>query len=69
MLDTIVALLLTITHVVVIFGLVQVERRQPSATLAWLLALMFLPGIGVILYFLIGTTRIKSIARRSAARG
>jgi cardiolipin synthase A/B len=65
--QSVLALAVLLTHVIVIFGFVLVERRQPSATMAWLLALMFLPGVGVVLYLLIGTTRIRAIARRTAA--
>ena len=35
------------------------ERRSPTATLAWLLALLFLPYIGFVVYFLFGPRRLK----------
>src|SRR3990172_5320415 len=35
------------------------ERRHPSATLAWMLGIALLPLIGVPLYFLIGVGRIR----------
>ncbi len=37
-----------------ITALVLLERRRPSAALAWLLALIFLPLFGLCLYFLLG---------------
>lgn len=35
------------------------ERRSPSATLAWLLALLFMPYVGAIVYFLFGPRRLR----------
>jgi len=35
------------------------ERRQPGATVAWVLAIALLPIIGVPLYFLLGERRIR----------
>lgn len=35
------------------------ERRSPTATLAWLLALLFLPYIGFAIYFLFGPRRLQ----------
>lgn len=32
--------------------IIFLERKNPSATLAWLLTLLFLPGLGFILYFI-----------------
>ena len=37
------------------------ERRQPRATLAWLLIIALAPYVGVPLYFLIGGRRIKRL--------
>jgi cardiolipin synthase len=39
---------------------VFLERKNPSATLAWIMVLLFLPGIGIIIYFLFS----QNIARR-----
>ena len=58
------ALIPLVLHVPAIFFLLVSERRQPSATLAWLLALVFLPIVGLILYLLIGRTRSRHIADR-----
>jgi cardiolipin synthase A/B len=35
------------------------ERRQPAATVAWVLAIALLPVVGVPLYFLVGGRRIR----------
>ena len=38
-------------------GLV-LERRSPTATLAWLLALLFMPYFGFLVYLLFGPRRL-----------
>src|SRR3970282_2953672 len=43
------------------------ERRPPSATLAWMLGIALLPLIGVPLYFLIGVRRIRRHIRAKIA--
>ncbi|MFA6148773.1 MAG: cardiolipin synthase [bacterium] len=43
------------------------ERRHPSATLAWMLAIALLPLIGIPLYFLIGVRRIRRNIRAKIA--
>jgi len=40
------------------------ERRQPAATFAWILALIFLPVLGVTAYFLIGRHPRRRYRRR-----
>ncbi len=35
------------------------ERRSPTATLAWLLALILLPIVGLVIYWLIGPMRLE----------
>jgi len=42
------------------------ERKQPSNTLAWLLAIAFIPYLGVPLYLLLGGRKIKRLAARKA---
>ena len=63
--QTIAFVLLGVVHLVVIFGFVLLERRQPAATLAWIMALLFLPGLGVVLYLVFGRRRAIR-ARRTA---
>jgi cardiolipin synthase len=43
------------------------ERRHPSATLAWMLSIALLPLIGVPLYYLIGVRRIRRHIRAKIA--
>ena len=42
----------------------MLENRRPQATLAWMLAFVFAPGIGVLIYFLFGRDR-KAFSKRS----
>ena len=46
-------------YVVVVSGLVVLERRKPTATLALLLALVFVPVIGLISYLVLSRTRVR----------
>lgn len=39
-------------------------RREAGATLAWILAIVFLPYLGAALFFLIGRTRVQRRTRR-----
>jgi len=43
------------------------ERRHPSATLAWMLGIALLPFIGIPLYFLIGVRRVRRHIRAKIA--
>ena len=43
------------------------ERRHPSATLAWMLGIVLLPLIGIPLYFLIGVQRVRRHIRAKIA--
>lgn len=40
------------------------ERRSPAATLAWLLALLFMPYFGFLVYLLFGPRRLRRRRRR-----
>ncbi len=51
---TAVILLFIFTNFIFAYILVFLERRNPSATWAWLLVLLFLPGLGFILYLFLG---------------
>jgi cardiolipin synthase len=46
---------------------VILERRHPSATLAWMLGIALLPLIGIPLYFLIGVRRVRRHIRAKIA--
>ncbi|MBI4879699.1 MAG: cardiolipin synthase [Planctomycetes bacterium] len=52
--------------VLAIVTLLLAERRRPTATLAWLFAIIFLPFVGLFFFILIGRTRAVRIAGRSA---
>lgn len=57
-------------YVSVIVGVsvaVLTDNRQPAKTMAWLLVLIFLPVVGVVLYFFFGqnTRKTKLISRQS----
>lgn len=51
-----------VLHVGVLVFVVTWERRQPQATMAWLLAIALLPFLGIMLYLLIGVTRSRRAA-------
>jgi cardiolipin synthase len=46
---------------------VLVRRKEPSATIAWLLVLLFLPALGAILFLLFGRDRVRWPAKRKRA--
>lgn len=51
--------LIEIFYVVVLGGWILLEKRSPVATLAWILALVALPGVGFVVYFMLGPRKIK----------
>lgn len=61
--------LVTVAYVIAITALVLLERRRPSATLAWLLALVFLPLIGLCFYVVFGRAGVRRRRRSRARRG
>lgn len=48
---------------------VVLERRKPTATLAWILALFLLPVVGLLAYLLIGRRKVRRSRRTSRRRG
>ena len=60
-------LVIYISVVVVTMITVLMDNRQPAKTMAWVLVLMFIPVIGIMLYFFFGqnTRKEKFIGRRS----
>jgi len=46
---------------------VVLERRRPAATLAWILSLILLPGVGLLAYLIIGRRKVRR-SRREARR-
>jgi cardiolipin synthase len=57
--------ILIAVHFVVIVGLLLARRRDPSATLAWVLFIVALPVVGALIYLLFGRTRVRHAAKRS----
>jgi cardiolipin synthase len=51
-------------------GVILLQRRSAAATLAWLLVLVLLPGVGLIIYRLLGPLRLtrKRLKRRLGRR-
>jgi cardiolipin synthase len=47
--------------------LVLMRRKEPSSTIAWILALVFLPALGAILFWLFGRDRVRWPAKRKRA--
>jgi cardiolipin synthase len=58
--DDLVALLLLAAHVVlVIIATVTISaNRRPSSAIAWTLAIVFIPAIGILAFFLVGFGRL-----------
>lgn len=65
LLPTLLTILLILIDIVMVAIVLLYERRNPSATLAWVLALVFLPFLGVVLYLLFGQLRSRRAARKS----
>jgi len=55
---------LFIFNVLAIVSVVFFERKRPSEIISWILVIMFLPGIGFILYLLIGETASLKMTSR-----
>jgi len=56
-----------LVHAVLLGLAVLSERREPSATWAWLLAVIFVPIIGVAAYYTVARTRFRRQYRARAA--
>lgn len=56
---------IVLLQLVIIFGFVIVERRDPNATLAWILGVVLLPLVGVMLYLLLGLRRKVKRSRKA----
>ena len=61
---TLIFIGVVVIQLAVIFGFVLLERRQPAATLAWILGVLFIPVLGVALYLVLG---LRRTIRRSRA--
>lgn len=61
-------LVLALLHGGILSVVVILERRNPSASLAWIVTAFFLPGAGAILYWLLGRRKVRRRRRwRSAS--
>jgi len=54
-----------VAYLAVGIGLVVLEQRQPRTTLTWVLAIVFMPFLGVGLYWLLGRRPYRRQRRRS----
>jgi len=55
---------------VVAFALIPwvlIRRKEPGATIAWILTLVFVPVVGAVLFLLFGRSRVRWSARRKRA--
>lgn len=59
-------LLLVIEGLLVLFAVARLmsTRRQPTNTLAWLLVIILLPWLGVPLFFIFGSRKLRRLVRR-----
>ena len=71
-----IAILLMLANMISVFSLIFIERKDPTTTWAWLLILMLVPGIGFIIYLLLGQNlsrqkifREKKIIDKTRAAG
>ncbi len=55
--------LLFVAYALVITGTVMLERRRPASTLAWILAMIFLPVLGLLAYLVVGRRRVRKRVR------
>lgn len=53
-------------HAVIIGWVLLARRRHPSATLAWVLFIVFAPVVGLLVYLALGRTRMRRTVKRSA---
>ena len=56
--------ILLIINILGIFSVVFIERKKPSEIISWILVITFLPGIGFLLYLLIGETASMKMTSR-----
>ncbi|MBA3544942.1 MAG: cardiolipin synthase [Nannocystis sp.] len=60
--------LMMLLYVIAVTGFVVLERRRPVSTMAWLLALIFVPGFGLAAYLVFGRYRVGRRRRLRARR-
>lgn len=57
-------LLLDFIIVVVLIPTILLQRRESGATLAWIMVILFIPFLGLIAFWLLGTTRLHLRRRK-----
>lgn len=60
-----IELLAMIVHATVIAGVLLTRRRDPSATLAWILFIVLAPVVGAVTYLAVGRTRMRRSVKRA----
>jgi cardiolipin synthase len=50
-------------------GHALLNKRDPRAALGWVVLCLVIPGVGAVLYWLLGVNRIRTLARDWQARG
>src|SRR6476659_1925488 len=51
--------LLWVLYLIVLAGWIALQKREPIATLSWLLSLALLPIVGLLIYHFLGPQRIR----------
>ena len=57
-----------LTYLVWLGGWIVLQKREPAATLSWLMSLAFLPYLGFLIYYLLGPQKIERHRLRRARR-
>ena len=63
-LETLVSIGVHVFALVLLVPLVFARRKEPQSTIAWVLAIIFLPYIGPLLYLIFGPNRVEQKAGR-----
>ena len=66
-----IALVLLVVHVALALtaALVVSANRKPSSAIAWILAVVFIPVLGILFFLLVGAGRLPRRRRDKQARG
>ena len=65
--EALLTVFIVITQLIVIFGFVVLDRRQPAGTVAWILAVALIPVVGALLYVFFGARKMARFSSRHAA--
>ena len=61
--------ILAVTNLLLLVGMIFLEKKKPQTIIAWLAILTFFPGIGFIFYVLLGSGlshRVRKMIKRKA---